>query len=190
MKLKTLLLSSILISSLLLGFNSYASTTRYGSFTDFFSSIGCDPNFDVFCENEVDDGRKNKAGYKQDLSASDSYLANCEKDVVAEVLLGIPACEAARYKNASTVAANTAYNNGDYKKAFNIYKSLAELAQGDAIAQQRLGQMYYEGKGVPQDYNQAVHWYTKSYKHGYVTAKEYERILLRGRVQGFNPNNF
>ena len=217
MKIKTLVLSLILVSSLLLSFNSfsrwhergYTSIEQYGSFTDLFHSE-CNPNVDIFCVNEPEGDGKTKIGYRQDLTASDYYLANCEKYIVAESLTGIRTCEAAQNKNASMAAANTAYNNGDYKKAFDIFillagpkysfkataesdhilKSSADAAQGDAIAQHKLGQMYYEGKGVPQDYNQAVYWYSKSYKHGYVTAKEYNRILSRGRVKGFIPDNF
>ena len=41
-------------------------------------------------------------------------------------------------------------------------KSLAE--QGDAEVQYNLGVMYDNGQGVPQDYKQAVYWYTKSAK--------------------------
>jgi len=193
MKLKTLLLSLILASSLLLSLNSFSSwhtpIEQYGSFTDFFHSE-CDPDTDFHCKNN------NKDGYRQDLSASDSYLANCKKDAVAEFTAGLfipplnSTCVSAQDKKASIAAGDIAHNNGDYKKAFDIFKLLAELSQGDAIAQQRLGQIYYEGKGVPQDYNQAVYWYTKSYNHGYVTAKELNRILSRGRVKEFNPNNF
>ncbi|MCS5622915.1 MAG: hypothetical protein NZ735_03055, partial [Candidatus Marinimicrobia bacterium] len=80
MKLKTLLLSSILISSHLISLNTYSSwhgrgytpIEQYGSFTDFFHTE-CDPNSDIHCNNQ-----HNKDGYRQDLSASDSYLANCE----------------------------------------------------------------------------------------------------------------
>jgi len=211
MKIKALN-TSLLIGLFLLSLNSisswhergYTTIEQYGSFTDFFHTE-CDPDIDAHCANQ-----NNKDEYRQDLSASDSYLANCEKYVVAEALFGIPTCGAARNKSASMVAGDTAYNNGDYKKAFDIFRSLAgskhtfrviaesdvvfessyDAAQGDAIAQQRLGQMYYEGKGVPQDYNEAVYWYSKSHKHGYVTSKELNRILSRGRVKGFNPNNF
>ena len=205
--------------SFLVNLNSYAST--YGSFTDYRTTFNCDPNFDEFCEEVVDEAQaqKNKAEYRQDLSASDSFLANCKKKILffynnsnplAVKTHDIRACESVLENNASMAAANTAYNNGNYRKAFDIFRSLSgskhtfkvvaesdvvfepfyDAAQGDAIAQERLGQMYYEGKGVAQDYNEAVYWYSKSYNHGYVTAREYERILLRGRVKGFNPNNF
>ena len=37
---------------------------------------------------------------------------------------------------------------------------------GDAKAQHNLGACYCEGKGVPQDYKEAVKWYTKSAEQG------------------------
>ena len=34
-----------------------------------------------------------------------------------------------------------------------------------------LGGMYHNGKGVPQDYAKAGHWYTKAAKQGIATAQ-------------------
>jgi len=39
---------------------------------------------------------------------------------------------------------------------------LIRAEQGDAEAQYLLGSMYHDGDGVPQDYKEAVRWYTKS----------------------------
>ena len=50
-----------------------------------------------------------------------------------------------------------AYNAGNYQKALEIFKPLAE--QGDARAQYNLGVVYDEGEGVPQDYTEAIKWY-------------------------------
>jgi len=47
-----------------------------------------------------------------------------------------------------------AYNQGDYETAFRLYAPLAE--QGVAEAQFRLGLLYAEGRGVPQNINEAV----------------------------------
>ena len=225
--IKSLFLTLFLSFYFLVSLNGFASwhergyTTieQYGSFTDFFHSE-CDLDVDVHCDNT---NQNNKDGYRQDLSASDAYLANCEKDLALEVGIGyvigsgrVSACRSAQSKSAAIAVANAAYNNGDYKKAFDVFRSLAgsrqpfrivsqsdvvwggnsnfepfyDAAQGNAIAQQRLGQMYDEGKGVPQDYNEAVYWYSRSYKHGYVTAEEYNRILSKGRVKGFTPDNY
>lgn len=53
--------------------------------------------------------------------------------------------------------ANMLYANQDAIKA---------AEQGNAVAQAKLGVMYEEGKGVPQDYVQAVSWYRKAAEQG------------------------
>ena len=70
-------------------------------------------------------------------------------------------------------AAREATQNGDYKKAFDIYKSLANA--GNAEAQYCLGLMYETGKGVGIDIFEAVMWYRKSKAKGFALA---ERKLL------------
>ena len=57
-----------------------------------------------------------------------------------------------------------AYKEGHYTYAFNELKSLAKT--GHAKAQHFLGDMYYKGKGVNQDYKSAVKWYTLSAEQG------------------------
>ena len=42
---------------------------------------------------------------------------------------------------------------------------------GDAIAQERLGIMYYNGEGVPQDYVEAVRWYRLAADQGLAAAQ-------------------
>lgn len=73
----------------------------------------------------------------------------------------------------SLEAAREATQNGDYKKAFDIYKSLANA--GNAEAQYCLGLMYETGKGVGIDIFEAVMWYRKSKTKGFALA---ERKLL------------
>ena len=50
-----------------------------------------------------------------------------------------------------------AAKSGDFQKAFQIWKPLAE--QGHVRAQFSLGVMCYNGKGVPEDNAKAVYWY-------------------------------
>ena len=58
-----------------------------------------------------------------------------------------------------------------YKKA-PFAKSLRKLAgQGDAESQSRLGYMYYQGQGVPQDYAEALKWYRLAAAQGYARAQ-------------------
>ena len=63
-----------------------------------------------------------------------------------------------------------AYERGDYATALREFRALAE--QGDAGAQNNLGFMYSEGKGVPQDYAEAARWYRMAAEqsHGSCTA--------------------
>ena len=51
-----------------------------------------------------------------------------------------------------------AYENGDYATALKEWRPLAE--QGSAQAQFHLGIMYNRGRGVPQDFEQAVYWWS------------------------------
>ena len=48
---------------------------------------------------------------------------------------------------------------------------LAEARNGDAEAQSILGFMYDTGKGVPQDYAEAVKWYRKAAHQGFAEAQ-------------------
>jgi TPR repeat protein len=51
-------------------------------------------------------------------------------------------------------------------------KEIIQAAQqGDAGAQRELGAMYYFGEGVPQDYKEAIKWYSKSAEQGTADAQ-------------------
>jgi len=62
-----------------------------------------------------------------------------------------------------------AFEAGDYKKAFEILKPLAE--QGDPSAQYNLGVSYENGHGVRQDYTEAGKWYKKAAEQGHAKAQ-------------------
>ena len=62
-----------------------------------------------------------------------------------------------------------AAERGDYATAIREWTPLAE--QGDAIAQYNLGVMYDTGRGVPQNYGQAVEWYRLAAEQGYAMAQ-------------------
>ena len=49
------------------------------------------------------------------------------------------------------------------------YRLAAE--QGDAEAQCGLGEMYYGGEGVPQDYAEAIKWWKLAAKQGHEEAQ-------------------
>jgi len=69
-----------------------------------------------------------------------------------------------------TPAVDTSRNNRaeDEATAKEVRKSAEE---GDASAQNRLGLLYDEGVGVPQDYRQAKEWFEKAAKQGHVGAQ-------------------
>lgn len=56
-------------------------------------------------------------------------------------------------------------DNEEVKK----YRQAAE--QGNANAQYSLGNCYYNGQGVPKDYEEAVKWYRKAAEQGYDVAQ-------------------
>ncbi|MDR2869348.1 MAG: hypothetical protein LBV04_02760 [Deferribacteraceae bacterium] len=58
------------------------------------------------------------------------------------------------------------------QNAYSIMQAdLVKAEQGDAHAQNNLGNMYYQGKGVPQNYAKAMEWYTKAAVQGYAHAQ-------------------
>ncbi len=62
-----------------------------------------------------------------------------------------------------------AYGRGDYAKAFQIWKSLAD--QGRHSAQYGLGELYSLGLGVPRDDLEAAKWNRMAAESGYIPAQ-------------------
>ena len=66
--------------------------------------------------------------------------------------------------------------------AFSVFggefeDTLIKAKKGDAEAQYKLGSMCYYGQGVPQDYKQAAHWFTKAAEQGDVVAQNNLGVL-------------
>ncbi len=61
-------------------------------------------------------------------------------------------------------AAIAAYQDSDYATALKLSRPLAD--QGDARAQSILGLIYYGGRGVPQDDQEAVKWFRRAADQG------------------------
>ncbi len=62
----------------------------------------------------------------------------------------------------------------DIKKNSDIYdmnRNLEAAAQGNAIAQNKVGLMYYQGLGTKRDYIEALKWFNKSANQGYADAQ-------------------
>ena len=61
------------------------------------------------------------------------------------------------------------------------YRKAAD--QGYALAQTNLGVMYAQGRGVPQDYAQAMQWYRKAADQGIAHA-QYNLGVMYAQGQG------
>jgi hypothetical protein len=55
--------------------------------------------------------------------------------------------------------------------AVDLIATKAKAEQGDAAAQNILGDLWAHGKGVPQDYAQAAKWYRRSADQGFALAQ-------------------
>src|SRR6266704_1974029 len=62
-----------------------------------------------------------------------------------------------------------AINRGDYATALQLLRPLAE--KGDPAAQINLGNMYFDGNGVPQDNGESVKWYLLAAGQGSADAQ-------------------
>jgi len=62
-----------------------------------------------------------------------------------------------------------AYENKDYGTAFTLWEPLAEA--GSAPAQFNLGLLFFDGKGVPQDFERAAKWFERAADQGFVGAQ-------------------
>src|ERR1700733_12516281 len=65
--------------------------------------------------------------------------------------------------------ANAAADSGDYAKAMQLLRPLAE--QGDPAAQYDLGVMYYAGQSVPPNPAEAAQWFGKAAEQGDLNAQ-------------------
>ena len=79
-----------------------------------------------------------------------------------------------------------AYNRGDYATAFQEWRPLAE--QGDALAQQYLGNMYATGRGVLENDAEAVKWYGKAAAQGHASA-QFSLGLMYFNGEGVTEND-
>lgn len=70
-----------------------------------------------------------------------------------------------------------AFVAGNYAKATSILQPL--VAKGDACAQYQLGEMYMQGKGVPEDKAKALELFKKSAAQGNAKAKLMTSFLER-----------
>ena len=70
----------------------------------------------------------------------------------------------------------------------NISEIIQKAKDGDAQAQFLLYQCYLDGKGVPQNTNEAVNWCFKSAKQGYPPAQNAMGIIFEKGIGGVEQN--
>ena len=80
-----------------------------------------------------------------------------------------------------------AYNNGDYATALKEWKPLADA--GSISAKANLGLMYANGRGVPQDYKEAVKWFKLAAEQGSPKAINYTGVLYDGGGFGLTADS-
>jgi TPR repeat protein len=79
-----------------------------------------------------------------------------------------------------------AYKAKDYKTALQEWRPLAE--QGDAAAQNALGNVHRIGHGVLKDYKKSVEWFTLAAEQGHTGAQYYLGQMYR-KGQGVTQDN-
>jgi len=85
------------------------------------------------------------------------------------LLVGNPAVSADYQKGLA------AYHSGDYATALREWEPLAK--QGNADAQVKVGLMYDNGQGVPQDYKIAMKWYRLAAEQGDAFAQYFLGLM-------------
>jgi len=53
----------------------------------------------------------------------------------------------------------------------DLERTRRSAEKGDAVAQDKLGNLYSRGAGVPLDYKQAAEWYSKAAEQGFALAQ-------------------
>lgn len=96
---------------------------------------------------------------------------------VAALFWGIAGCAPAAYEKGLKY-----YRPDDAAAAAQQLKPLAE--QGNAEAQFNLGSLYYQGRGVPQDYKEAAKWFRKAADQGHVYAQVNLGSMYAEGIQG------
>jgi hypothetical protein len=85
------------------------------------------------------------------------------------------------FTSAPSDYARAAYERGNYATALWLFRTRAE--QGDADAQNNLGNMYRNAEGVAQDYVQAYMWFTLAAAHFPASEIEKHEKAIRDREE-------
>jgi TPR repeat protein len=96
--------------------------------------------------------------------------------IICALATGVVGCQSTN--NSDGVKSGIiAQGQGDYKQAFQSWKSGAEA--GNRTAQYALGQLYEQGNGIKQDIEKAIYWYGEAAKQGYHPAVSRMTALIR-----------
>lgn len=93
---------------------------------------------------------------KPDRKQGDASNPNIKSEDVVQVML---------------VNAKACLDDGRPEQAFDIYKSIVEMAL-DPTAQYNLGSLYAQGKGTEQDFLQATYWFHQAVQNGEPAAEK------------------
>ena len=74
----------------------------------------------------------------------------------------------------------------DYNEALKWYRKAAE--QGNALALDSLGAMYYLGRGVERDFKEALKWYRKATEKGHANA-QWQLGVMYAKGEGVLKDN-
>ena len=93
------------------------------------------------------------------------------RKILIYILLLMSVCAIAQTSNPDDDYETGAYyyENGDYKNAFRYFMSAAKA--GDSNAQNAVGDMYMNGKGVTKSYTNALQWYLKAAEQDHFYAQ-------------------
>jgi TPR repeat protein len=95
----------------------------------------------------------------------------------AAMFWGLAGCASSNYEKGIRH-----YKPDDVAAALQALKPLAE--QGIADAQFKMGSLYYQGLGVPQNYKEAVTWLRKAAEQGHVSSQTTLGTVYAEGVQG------
>lgn len=100
---------------------------------------------------------------------------------LAVALAGAPAPAFADFN-----AGVKAFEKGDFRKAYEEWLPLAR--EGDPAAQRNIGQLYRQGRGVPQSDEVAANWYRLAAQHGHAAAQANLGVMyLQGQGVAKDP---
>lgn len=86
------------------------------------------------------------------------------------VLCWVPGvCTGASSTDTSIAQGVAAYEQGDYRAAYRLWRPQAEA--GHAVAQYNLAVLLYNGQGTSKDLQRAFNWFERSAKRGYPIAQ-------------------